>query len=296
MKIIVASNSFYSRQDKINFILNNFSLNKTTNLDIYEDMALIKNLLRFSLLQEPILYVVDLSNINKINDKDLNFLIEKKTNNYICFTTLQTSLKSINKIRNCCEFEYINQINTFKEKTNYIITSCANINVNINYDEVVHILNLCAGDVDLAINELKKLYVYYDNEQITKGKINLFVVDKRTDSFFDFYALIWTDNNYHKLKLINAFIDNNMIIPLFNGVKNYVYLAYQIKIMLNRNMTINQIAQQLKKHEFYVKNISDQIRNVNLSRIEAFNDKLIIIDLGLNTDKFKLKKLMYNLV
>lgn len=87
-----------------------------------------------------------------------------------------------------------------------------------------------------------------------------------------------------------------MIIPLFNGIKNYVYLTYQIKIMLNKNMTINQIAQQLKKHEFYIKNISDQIRNVNLSKIEAFNDNLIIIDLGLNADKFKLKKLMYNLV
>lgn len=296
MKILVASNSFYMQQDKIKFIMNNFSLNKIYSLDIYEDIETIKKIVKYNLLENEDLYLINVEQISKINDSDLEIILNSSSKNYICFITKDMSLKNIIKLQKSCSFEYISMLNSYTEKFEYLTTYINTKNIKLLLNETKYLFNLCANDIDLAINELNKLNSYYLDEEITTEKIDLFVKDLRTDSLFDFYKYIFSNNYYEKIKLVNYFTSNMQIIPLFNGVKSYVFLAYQIKIFLNQSYSITQIAKKVNKHEYYVKNIVDQIKRVQIKDIEIYCDKLAKIDLELKKDKFELKKCMYDLI
>lgn len=296
MKIFVATNSYYLKKDKIDFIIQNFSLEKIINLDIYEDFELIQNLYKYNLLKQPILYVVDLTNITKLTEKKLNTLITLTSSNYICFYTNEISNKNVNKLKASCEFEYITYIKNLHDKIEYLAVFCAKISLNASYEVLKYLLIRCASNLDIALNEAQKLQVYYQNEEIYNKHVNLFVKDIRQDSLFDFYALIFTNNNAKKLEFINSFIQSANIIPLFNGLKNYIYLSYQVKILLNENNDIVSIAKQVNKHEFYIQNICKSLTRVTLKQIEEYNDKLINIDLNLKQTNFNLKQQMYQLI
>lgn len=296
MKILVASNSFYMQQDKIKFIMNNFSLNKIYSLDIYEDIETVKKIVKYNLLENEDLYLINVEQISKINSSDLEIILNSNSKNYICFITKDLNLKNIIKLQKSCSFEYISMLNSYTEKFEYLTSYINTKNIKLLLNETKYLFNLCANDIDLAINELNKLNLYYLDEEITTAKIDLFVKDLRTDSLFDFYKYIFSNNYYEKIKLVNYFTSNMQIIPLFNGVKSYVFLAYQIKIFLNQSYSITQIAKKVNKHEYYVKNIIDQIKKVQIKDIEIYCDKLAKIDLELKKDKFELKKCMYDLI
>lgn len=296
MKIFVSSNSYYLKKDKVDFILQNFSLEKIINLEIIEDYELISNLYKYNLLQQPILYIVDIKLASKLNKKQIEFLTNNESSNYICYYSNEETSTNINKIRNSCDFEYIAQIKSIKEKMEYIASYCTKTGLNASYDVLNHIQTLCNGNLDLVINETNKLLVYYGDEELNKDKVNLFVRDQRQDSMFDFYSLIFTNEKNKMLYFINSFIESSNMMQVFNGLKSYVFLAYQVKILLNENMDYVAIAKKLKRHEFYIQNICKSLYKVKLKDIEEFNDKLIKIDLQINSSSFNIKKIMYELL
>lgn len=296
MKIYLEANSYHLRTEKVNFAMKQFDLSDYFTLDVFEDIDQIKNLFSYNLLNQPILYLVDLKNVSKLKESDVNFLIEKKASNYICFITTENTKKIINKIKVSCEFEYINKVTTKKEITAYIVNYAQIKQINIDFETLNYLVKICDFNLDLSVNELFKLEMYYQREKITRNNVNLFVRDIRQDSMFDFYKILFTKNYTQKLYYLNSFIDSNEIIPIFNGIKNYIYLAYRVKLLSQKNMTTDQIAKELGKNPYYISNIAQNISRIKVSDIEKYADKLISIDLNIKSGFFSLKKTMYELI
>lgn len=230
---------------------------------------------------------------NKINEKDvdilLNYLNNPNSRTTIIFTTLETidlRKKQTKLIKE--KFHLINILPlSWKDKENEIQKYVNNAGYIIDNNSINYIINNTTS-LDQIFNELDKIFLYYNKA----GKIDYKDITKIVGSIID-------NNNFH---FVSAVVDRNLNIAmkLFYNLKVYkvepvtliVLLAreyrnmYYLKEYQKQKLDIKEISKNMALQDWQINKLYTSSLKYQEAEILDIIKKLANIDIGIKTGKY----------
>lgn len=292
----IRTNSYHYRKEKIKKITNKINYNKLFYMDLVDDYDYIKNLVTFNMMFDNNVYVIDANNYNKLSKKLTEQLCHSKVNAKIIIFCESSNL-FYEYYTSLAEYNYTQLFLSKKQDLQLLISNANDLNLKIDYYLLTLIYELSNNNLDLSIAEIRKLHIYFgENHKITLDEVNTFINDFRTSKFFEYTNIIFTNNDEKKLNLINHFILTDQSISFINFMNNYIFIAFEVKLLANLGFSSSDISNKLKKNQFYIQNIYQSVSKIKIQKLFDLNDKLINIALELSKNKSSIKKTLYILL
>lgn len=184
--------------------------------------------------------------------------------------------KLIAKIAECTEFKYMDE----SKVRNFIIQVLKKYNITISYDDAEYMAGMCGTQKANIINELNKLVIYLDGENVVNRKVIDTVCSKTLNAkIFDVLANIVNKKKEIAIKELDELItQKEPIVKIYIMLYKQVKQMYMIKDLKEKNSS--NIAEVLGIHPFVFKNLSKscdaytlkQLRNI-LKEFDIYDEK-----------------------
>ncbi len=246
-----------------------------------------------------------------INNKEFLTIYNKLKNtnneNYISYNNLINLKKNIDNI-----VDLIYEINIYDEKTLLSDTSKNNINQNkivildmykkiiYKFDKYkVNIINTIVKDFDYTYDNYINLTKFYKNNNLILELYVEIIKKYLTLDNINFNDLIYFNNNYLKIELVNKNLDNYNIKYNNNSLDDIKYLfKTNINIIKKNNNIINKFT-QYQIYKSY-NNLNDLFLDINNSTYKFKNNNLDTNNLNyihkILIDYYKIEKEYLNIV
>ena len=225
--------------------------------------------------------VIDLIEENKIfSDNSVIFYEYEKTDKRKKLFKLLNKQKNSQEFKLLADYEIGQWIESEVEKRKSKIESAA----------VVKLASYIGNDLWRLSNELSKLLMYRNRQEIRSEDVELLVKAKLDENIFNFVDAVSNSNTKLALKLLHDHFEQGQ-----NEQYLLTMIAYQfrnlaqIKPLLDEGMPPNQIKSETKLHPFVIQKTSAQARRFSGDKIKKIYDMLVRTDLAMKTGKIEQK-------
>jgi DNA polymerase-3 subunit delta len=167
---------------------------------------------------------------------------------------------------------------------NWILQRARGHGGDISHEAATTLAALVGADLRLLDQEIDKLYLYTDGQQITKQDVQTMVSRARETNIFDLVDCVGRRQTDRALKLLHSLLDDGEA-PLYI----LAMLARQIRILIQvselqaQGLAQQEIANRLKLHPFVVKKGLAQTENFRMDQLEAAHQRLVEADRSIKT-------------
>jgi len=225
-------------------------------------------------------------NLELINETVVLVFVEQEIDRTLKLTKL------MEKVGIVCNFE--------KQKPEQIIKRlkaiCSAYKVNVNEKELRYLIELCGTNMQMLINEIRKLIEYAgENGEITKETIDLLAIKQIDAIIFDLTDNLGNKNIAEAIRVLKNLIyskepEQKILITLYNHFKKLYIIKMAIKynkdIAVSLNLKPNQmflITKYRKQAEYFngeeLRRIIKELTNLD----ENYKKGLIDLSLGLES-------------
>ena len=266
----------------------NFNLNKSSIKEVLEEASY------FSLDNNPKFLVVSNADIfgsdkidDSITDSLINYFNNPNPNTVIIFTTqkpIDSRKKIVKELKS--KYKIINTPKMDRKQISSIITNYVKENdFDIDYQSCNYLINNCYNSLDIMLNELDKIMLYYNFPCRIKYTDVIAITGVELDS-----------NNFH---FVNAVIDKKLdeALKLLNSLKIYKVdstilatllareyrLMYYVKKMYQDRIDMNEICQNLNLADWQVNKLYNN--GLHYSEKELLKNLVDLCNIDMNIKK-----------
>lgn len=285
----------------IDFISKKHKEFKTHVLD-YEDisiMELFKKYFEISLFGDKNLYIVNnakfLSNVSdKLKKKEEEVFLDilcKKSNNKIVFLINKELNKKLPYLKD--KVEYYNYSENIQKESQKSFLKRYNINISESN------LNYIIENIEETYNyydELLKLSMFKNNEEILKEDIDNYVVLKASVNIFSFIEAVILNNKkkandfYKKIKEKEDMTQEQILAIMHTQIKFFS----QVKILRGKNISENEIAKILSCSFYRLKMSNNVLNKTDLKTLANLYEKVARYDYLIKSGMTKEKDVIIN--
>lgn len=271
----------------------NFNLNKSSIKEVLEEASY------FSLDNNPKFLVVSNADIfgsdkidDSITDSLINYFNNPNPNTVIIFTTqkpIDSRKKIVKELKS--KYKIINTPKMDRKQISSIITNYVKENdFDIDYQSCNYLINNCYNSLDIMLNELDKIMLYYNFPCRIKYTDVIAITGVELDS-----------NNFH---FVNAVIDKKLdeALKMLNSLKIYKVdstilatllareyrLMYYVKKMYQDRIDTNEICQNLNLADWQVNKLYNN--GLHYSEKELLKNLVDLCNIDMNIKKGKWDK------
>jgi len=156
----------------------------------------------------------------------------------------------------------------------------------ISHEAVVMLAALVGRDLRLLDQEIEKLLVYTDGQQITGDDVQALVSRAREASIFDLVDSIGLRQTGRALRLLHQMLDD-LAAPLYllSMIARQIRILIQISELQCQGLGEREIATRLKLHPFVTKKGLAQVQNFDRAQLEDAHRRLVETDWSIKTGK-----------
>lgn len=266
----------------------NFNLNKSSIKEVLEEASY------FSLDNNPKFLVVSNADIfgsdkidDSITDSLINYFNNPNPNTVIIFTTqkpIDSRKKIVKELKS--KYKIINTPKMDRKQISSIITNYVKENdFDIDYQSCNYLINNCYNSLDIMLNELDKIMLYYNFPCRIKYTDVIAITGVELDS-----------NNFH---FVNAVIDKKLdeALKMLNSLKIYKVdstilatllareyrLMYYVKKMYQDRIDMNEICQNLNLADWQVNKLYNN--GLHYSEKELLKNLVDLCNIDMNIKK-----------
>ena len=250
MIYVFLGNDFNIVKKNMDELVSSLNINNIIKYDFTESsMSEILNEVNYvDLFNEKKLIIVSNFSLKKLKEKDeimLDNYISNMNDNVIIFRliddslddrkTITKTLKSKCKVIECKHLDY-------KNLYDYVATMFKENKINITYNQVKKILDLCEYNVDYTINEVEKLLIYKINDKtVTDKDIDDVISRNREKEMFTLIENVLSKNIALSIESFKVLVSGKTesVVVLDNLSKQF-RLLYQTKI-LSKSMKVKYL-------------------------------------------------------
>ncbi len=290
---LISNESFRLINDEIKKIVKDnsyevFNLNKSSIKEVIEEASY------FSLDNNIKYLVVSNANIfgsDKVDDSTTELLLKymdnPNTNTVLIFTTqkqLDTRKKIVKELKN--KYKVINSPKMDRKALNNYLTNYVKQNeFDIDYQTINYIINNSYNDLDIMLNEIDKIMLYYNFPCRIKYDDVIKIVGEELDS-----------NNFH---FVNAVIEKNLetALKVLNNLKVYKVdatvlatllareyrLMFYVKKMYQEKISLNEICSNLSLADWQVNKLYNN--GLHYSENELLKNLVDLCNIDMNIKK-----------
>ncbi len=282
--------------DKVKYEIDNNSLQ-----EVIEDASTI------SMFSNKKIIIVDNcnffspnKNIDNINLLE-NYLENYNSDTYIIFITHNEKVDTRKKI-----YKLLNKngaiIECNKENNNYITKYINNYLKENNYtmENTKYFIDIVGSNLDNIKNELDKLFMYkLEDKTILNKDIDKITIKNMEEEIFSLTDAIIANNINKSLNLLNEFLNKSYDeIAILMLLASQFRFLLQVKILINKNLTYQEIAKILEVNPYRVKFTINKLYNYTEYDLKKRIKQLANIDhdikLGLTDKKMALELFIIN--
>lgn len=155
---------------------------------------------------------------------------------------------------------------------------------DIDSEATRKLAELVGRDLRLLDQEIEKLLLYADGQQVTVDDVRTLVSLAREESIFDLVDCVGRRETDQALRLLHHMLEDGAE-PLYL----LAMLARQVRILIQvselgaQHLTAREMANQLKLHPYVAEKGIAQARNFDLAQLEAAHQKLVDTDWKIKT-------------
>ncbi len=154
----------------------------------------------------------------------------------------------------------------------------------ISGDAVRMLASLVGSDLRLLDQEIDKLLVYADGQQVTAEDVRILVSRAREASIFDLVDCVGRRETDRALRLLHRLLDDGEPpLYLLAMLARQVRILIQVKELQAQRLNPREIADRLKLHPFVVDKGIAQARNFDLAQLEGAHRRLVETDWMIKT-------------
>lgn len=266
----------------------NFNLNKSSIKEVLEEASY------FSLDNNPKFLVVSNADIfgsdkidDSITDSLINYFNNPNPNTVIIFTTqkpIDSRKKIVKELKS--KYKIINTPKMDRKQISSIITNYVKENdFDIDYQSCNYLINNCYNSLDIMLNDLDKIMLYYNFPCRIKYTDVIAITGVELDS-----------NNFH---FVNAVIDKKLdeALKMLNSLKIYKVdstilatllareyrLMYYVKKMYQDRIDMNEICQNLNLADWQVNKLYNN--GLHYSEKELLKNLVDLCNIDMNIKK-----------
>ena len=174
------------------------------------------------------------------------------------------------------------------ELDSFIKNYCKDNLFTIDSDAINLFKEKLSDNLFIITSELNKLFIYKDNNKITKEDIKIVTSTMINSDIFDLINAIINKNLDKALELYDDLLKiNEEEIKLIITLANQFRLIYQVKTMYKMGFSENDIVSKLGVHPYRVK-LSNNV-DINLDECTFYLKKLSVLDEEIKTGKIDKK-------
>ncbi|MBD3360847.1 DNA polymerase III subunit delta [Candidatus Peregrinibacteria bacterium] len=194
-------------------------------------------------------------------------------------------------------FKKIKQIGTIEEfnhltpaqLTKWILKKAGKENINISQPTAHHLSLHCGLELWRISNELQKLKLYSNGNEITSQIIDELVVPSLSASIFKLTDAIAGKNPKQSLKTLQILKDSGEeLTKIFFMIVRHFRILIQVHDMIQKDERQSTIIKKLKQHPFVIQKTSNQSKNFTPEKLEEIYSKFLQIDKKLKTGIIKI--------
>ena len=155
--------------------------------------------------------------------------------------------------------------------------------------EAVDLLaKLVGADLRLLDQEIDKLLIYADGQQVTGDDVKALVSRAREAIVFDLVDAIGHRETARSLELLHQLLDD-LAPPLYllAMLGRQVRLLIQVKELQRRGIRPPEFAKILKLHPYVVEKVVAQTPHFSMAQLEKAHDRIVQTDLAIKTGRLK---------
>ena len=158
----------------------------------------------------------------------------------------------------------------------------------ISHEAVTLLAALVGSDLRLLDQEIEKLLLYTNGQQITANDVQALVSRAREASIFDLVDAIGLCQTDRALRLLHAMLDD-LTAPLYllSMIARQIRILLQISELQGQGLAEREIATQLKLHPFVAKKGLAQVRNFDREQLKTAHRRLVETDWSSKTGKME---------
>ncbi len=158
----------------------------------------------------------------------------------------------------------------------------------ISSEAVTLLAALVGNDLRQLDQEIEKLLLYADGQQVTSRDVRLLVSRARETSIFDLVDQVGRRRTDVALRLLHQLLDEGEApLYLLAMLARQVRILIQVSELREQGVGQHEIAGRLKLHPYVVKKGWNQARNFSLAQLEAAHERLVETDWAIKTGEME---------
>ena len=266
----------------------NFNLNKSSIKEVLEEASY------FSLDNNPKFLVVSNADIfgsdkidDSITDSLINYFNNPNPNTVIIFTTqkpIDSRKKIVKELKS--KYKIINTPKMDRKQISSIITNYVKENdFDIDYQSCNYLINNCYNSLDIMLNELDKIMLYYNFHCRIKYTDVIAITGVELDSNnFHFVNAVIDKKLDEALKMLNSLkiykVDSNVLATLL--AREY-RLMYYVKKMYQNKISLSEICSNLSLADWQVNKLYNN--GIHYSESELLKNLVDLCNIDMNIKK-----------
>ena len=266
----------------------NFNLNKSSIKEVLEEASY------FSLDNNPKFLVVSNADIfgsdkidDSITDSLINYFNNPNPNTVIIFTTqkpIDSRKKIVKELKS--KYKIINTPKMDRKQISSIITNYVKENdFDIDYQSCNYLINNCYNSLDIMLNQLDKIMLYYNFPCRIKYTDVIAITGVELDSNnFHFVNAVIDKKLDEALKMLNSLkiykVDSNVLATLL--AREY-RLMYYVKKMYQNKISLSEICSNLSLADWQVNKLYNN--GIHYSESELLKNLVDLCNIDMNIKK-----------
>lgn len=266
----------------------NFNLNKSSIKEVLEEASY------FSLDNNPKFLVASNADIfgsdkidDSITDSLINYFNNPNPNTVIIFTTqkpIDSRKKIVKELKS--KYKIINTPKMDRKQISSIITNYVKENdFDIDYQSCNYLINNCYNSLDIMLNELDKIMLYYNFPCRIKYTDVIAITGVELDSNnFHFVNAVIDKKLDEALKMLNSLkiykVDSNVLATLL--AREY-RLMYYVKKMYQNKISLSEICSNLSLADWQVNKLYNN--GIHYSESELLKNLVDLCNIDMNIKK-----------
>lgn len=267
---------------KINNLINDEKISNVINYDFkeYNLNSILTEINYVDLFNERKLVIVDNFSFKKLKSEDEESLIKYISNmndNIIVFKCIDEELdgrkKLTKEIKEKCRVVECKKLD-FYALHDYLDNMFKESNMNISFEAINKIINMCETNTDIAINEANKLILYKgEDKNITDTDILNVISSSHEKEMFNFVESLLKKDLSSSLNSLKILINNNVDYTIIvDAIGKQYRLLYQVKLSLPGSD--EELGRKFDVNPYTIKKIIPYVNAYN--EIEIANILLLI--------------------
>lgn len=190
----------------------------------------------------------------------------------------------------------LGKIEEFTEKSpqeamQWVLNKAKKHQLTISVPTANYLVNHCGNELWTLSNELEKLRLYANGQEITSTMIDTITIPSLSASIFKLTDKIAEKNSRQALQILKTLQESGEeVTKVFFMIVRHFRILIQIHDMLQKNEPRISIGKRLKQPPFVIQKSSIQSQNFDSQKLEKIYQNLLEIDHDFKTGKIRIIK------